>query len=35
MQVREVKDTRFVVLFESEYKNPGRVKPTLVEAPMR
>lgn len=35
MQVREIKDTRFVVLFESEYKNPGRVQPTLVESPMR
>jgi hypothetical protein len=35
MQVREVKDTRFVIMFESEYKNPGRVRPTLVEAPMR
>jgi hypothetical protein len=35
MQVREVKDTRFVALFEAEYKNPGRVQPVLVEAPMR
>ncbi|MNT24228.1 hypothetical protein D3C72_1596930 [compost metagenome] len=33
--VREVKDTRFVVLFESEYKNPGTVQPVLLEAPMR
>ncbi|MFN3431989.1 MAG: hypothetical protein ACK46X_18820 [Candidatus Sericytochromatia bacterium] len=32
---REVKDTRFVVLFESEYKNPGTVQPVLLEAPMR
>jgi hypothetical protein len=35
MQVREVKDTRFVVLFESEYRNPGRVQPVLLETPMR
>jgi hypothetical protein len=33
--VREVKDTRFVTLFEAEYKNPGTVQPVLVEAPMR
>jgi hypothetical protein len=33
--VREVKDTRFVTLFEGEYRNPGTVKPVLVEAPMR
>ncbi|MNS69476.1 hypothetical protein D3C72_1027870 [compost metagenome] len=32
---REVKDTRFVVMFESEYRNPGTVQPVLLEAPMR
>ena len=35
LQVAVVPNTRFVVMFEPNFVNPGRVKPVLVEAPMR
>jgi hypothetical protein len=35
LKVREVKNTKFVCLFDGEYHNPGTVQPVLVESPMR
>lgn len=35
LQVAAVSDTRFEILFEPSYQNPGRVAPVLVQAAMR
>ncbi|MNS46373.1 hypothetical protein D3C72_788670 [compost metagenome] len=35
LQVREVKNSRFVALFENNYRNPGKVEPLLLEVPMK
>jgi hypothetical protein len=35
LQVREVRDSHFVALFENHYVNPGRVEPMMLKVPMK